>query len=740
MPIENRGSQYNKKNMPRAGAYIARITNYLDPTYMGNLEVSLESGIGSDPETRGETFPVIYCSPFYGVTNVRHEGNDPSNFNDVQKSYGFWMVPPDIGTRVLVMFVDGQPHGYWVGCISDQFQNHMVPGIAASQDVYLTPEQEIKYGTNNLPVGEFLKKTKKERGFNPNREKKPIHPFADRLLTQGLLLDNVRGVTSSSARREVPSSVYGFSTPGPLDPNGRKGEIGYDRKLLTPVSRLGGSQLVMDDGDAGGENELVRIRTRTGHQILLHNTNDLIYVANSKGTAWIELTSNGKIDVFAQDSVSIHSQQDFNFRADRDINMEAGRNINTRAGKNSETNIAGFYNLIIDDYAKIAIRNNKDETIGQSYNLSVLNSYSLYSQVKLAMTSDGKIDILAEDDIRQSTGGDLHFGAAGRSYTSASQIHLNGPAADSALQGELASPPPELPLYSLPNRDASAEWSNGKFYHTEDIISIMQRVPTHEPWDQHESVNPLQFSPQSTDVSLQSRASSGIPDTAPRVKPAAKPAAAAGSCGTEESAVINNPTSRKGITLLRDAAVRLGLTSTDSVNSLLAICAVESIFGRITVESTNYSADGLLVTFPSVLNGDRELAEQYASKPIEIANFVYGPDSPIGKILGNTQPGDGAQYVGRGYIQITGRYNYSKIGKLLRQYGLVSSDTALLDNPRLLEDPKLGAESAVAFLLDRVKVPQTDPAYFEKALSAVGGAAKLKKRKYYACFTARSSG
>ena len=144
MPIQNRGSQYNKRNMPRAGAYIARITNYLDPTYMGNLEVSIENGISSDPETQGETFPVIYCSPFYGVTNVRHEGNDPSNFNDVQKSYGFWMVPPDIGTKVLVMFVEGQPFGYWVGCISDQFQNHMIPGIAASQDVYLTPDQERK--------------------------------------------------------------------------------------------------------------------------------------------------------------------------------------------------------------------------------------------------------------------------------------------------------------------------------------------------------------------------------------------------------------------------------------------------------------------------------------------------------------------------------------------------------------------------------------------------------------------
>jgi uncharacterized protein (DUF2345 family) len=107
----------------------------------------------------------------------------------------------------------------------------------------------------------------------------------------------------------------------------------------TPVytEREGGTQFVMDDGKIsqdektgkrGITDELVRIRTRTGHQILLHNSSDLIYICNSKGTAWMEFTSNGKIDIFAQDSVSIHSENDFNFRADRDINMEAGRNIN----------------------------------------------------------------------------------------------------------------------------------------------------------------------------------------------------------------------------------------------------------------------------------------------------------------------------------------------------------------------------------------------------------------------------
>ena len=51
-------------------------------------------------------------------------------------------------------------------------------------------------------------------------------------------------------------------------------------------------------------------------QILLHNSEDLIYIGNGRGTAWVELTSNGKIDVYAKDSI--------NFRTETDLNIKAG--------------------------------------------------------------------------------------------------------------------------------------------------------------------------------------------------------------------------------------------------------------------------------------------------------------------------------------------------------------------------------------------------------------------------------
>ena len=142
-----------KGKLGSPGPYLAEITNHLDKSYMGAVEVALIKGIPSPIDKQTETFTAHYLSPFAGNTSVRFEGNDSTNFNDVQKSYGMWMVPPDIGTRVLVIFVDGDPNqGYWLGCIQDDFQNHMTPGLAATKQSAITAEQERKYGTSYLPT------------------------------------------------------------------------------------------------------------------------------------------------------------------------------------------------------------------------------------------------------------------------------------------------------------------------------------------------------------------------------------------------------------------------------------------------------------------------------------------------------------------------------------------------------------------------------------------------------------
>ena len=728
-------------NLGSSGPFLAEITNHLDPTYMGGLEVALIKGIANVTDVQGDTFIVKYLSPFAGNTSIRFEGPDQKNFNDVQKSYGFWMVPPDIGTRVMVIFINGDPNqGYWFGCINDTFQNHMIPGIPASRKVHITEEQKRKYGTDNLPAAEFHKSSQTLDNPNINSILKAIHPFTDRLMQQGLLLDTARGVTSSGARREVPSSVFGISTPGPIDSSdgARTGEIGYkNNKIKVPVSRLGGTTFVMDDGDSAGENELVRIRTRTGHQILLHNSQDLIYIANSKGSAWIELTSNGKIDIFAQDSISIHTETDFNFRADRDINLEAGRNIHIKANKNLETNITGYYYLTVDDNAKIAIRGTYDETIGKTVKVNVGEDFNLNVNQNIRISANGVFDVSAESNIRIGTNGNLNFGAVGNIVGSASRVDWNGPAADAPQPADNAETPPDLPLFSLPNRKFNSGWADGNFYKSSDIKSIMQRVPTHEPWPQHENYNPQQFSSQATDVTLADRTKDGVaPNPAAQGQdPANGPEVTPGTCSPEYAKDINASAAQAGIAALKAACEKFGLTSPYAVASLLGIAGGECRW-ELVKEKFNYSADRLLQVFPSVFKGNAELAQQYAGNPNNsLPEFLYGYQTAKGKGLGNTQEGDGGKYIGRGYIQLTGRANYARYGQMVGQ--------DLINNPQLLNTANIAAEVSVKYMLDRCKASPADPGYFEQACKAVGYNTtdiKAKKKGYYECFLGQLQG
>jgi predicted chitinase len=731
MAIETR----QRGRLPSPGPFLAEITNHLDPTYMGALEVSLIKTLQTSVNDQEGTYVVRHLNPFYGVTSARFEGNNSSSFNDVQKSYGMWFVPPDIGTVVMVIFIDGDPNqGYWMGCVADQFQNHMVPGIAASQVSAMTQEQKDRYGTTYVPVAEFLKSTQNLNVPNVEKIAKPVHPFADRLVQQGLLLDTVRGITTSGARREVPSQVFGISTPGPLDtsPGSKTGTVGYENKVQVPVSRLGGSTFVMDDGDMNGQNELIRIRTRTGHQILLHNSQDLIYIGNAKGSAWIELTSSGKLDVFATDSVSIHTETDFNLRADRDFNIEAGRNINMRAIKNMETNIGGYHHLAIDDYSKTSVRNNFDMAIGDTAKITVQSDFHLNAGKDILASAASGMNLIGGSSFKIGSGGVFGVDANGQVIVVGSRVDLNGPAAPAPTAADNAETPPLLNIFTLPNRDVKWGWGPNKFYNTGTIATIMQRVPTHEPWPQHENANPQKFSADATDVTNgPSRAAGGVPDGPNQgiQEPANQPEIQPGTCSPEFAKDINSSSAQAGIAALKAACAKYGLTSPNAIAALLGIAGGECRW-RLVEENFNYSAPRLLQVFPSVFKGDQALAQQYAGNPNNsLPEFLYGSQTAKGRGLGNTQPGDGAKFIGRGYIQLTGRANYTRYGNMIGK--------DLLSNPELLSDPTIAAEVSVKYMLDRVKAPQTDPGYIDKALQAVGFNTpdiKAKKKGYYECF------
>lgn len=66
----------------------------------------------------------------------------------------------------------------------------------------------------------------------------------------------------------------------------------------------------------------------------------------------------------------------------------------------------------------------------------------------------------------------------------------------------------------------------------------------------------------------------------------------------------------------------------------------------------------------------------------------YEPPHPLAATLGNTQPGDGFKFRGRGLIQITGRSNYEQVSHVL------GDQVNLLKNPDLLTTPQYAVKSA----------------------------------------------
>lgn len=97
---------------------------------------------------------------------------------------------------------------------------------------------------------------------------------------------------------------------------------------------------------------------------------------------------------------------------------------------------------------------------------------------------------------------------------------------------------------------------------------------------------------------------------------------------------------------------RFGISTPIRVVHFLAQLYLESACLKLVEENLNYSASGLLKTFPSRF--DAVTANEYARKPQKIANRVYA--NRMGN--GSEASGDGWRYRGRGLIQLTGKSNY----------------------------------------------------------------------------------
>lgn len=126
----------------------------------------------------------------------------------------------------------------------------------------------------------------------------------------------------------------------------------------------------------------------------------------------------------------------------------------------------------------------------------------------------------------------------------------------------------------------------------------------------------------------------------------------------------NNPDYRRWFDSMTIILPKYRITTPERVAGFVAQCAHESNNFRTLEENLNYSAKALYSTFSRYFGPGKRSAAEYARRPEKIANYVYMDEfrSARGR-LGNTQPGDGWRFRGRGLIQLTGRRNYADFGR-----------------------------------------------------------------------------
>ena len=126
---------------------------------------------------------------------------------------------------------------------------------------------------------------------------------------------------------------------------------------------------------------------------------------------------------------------------------------------------------------------------------------------------------------------------------------------------------------------------------------------------------------------------------------------------------------------IADTAAKFNITNNLRLAHFLAQCAHESGNFKAVSENLNYSKDGLMKIFPKYFPGT--LAESYARNPEKIASRVYG--GRMGN--GDETTKEGFKFRGRGYIQLTGKSNYTNFTKFIGEDCVANPDLVATKYP-----------------------------------------------------------
>ncbi len=617
------------------GTYFGITRDTQDAQRRGRIAVFIPSFFdnAAKDDVSANWFNCEWGSPFWGQSYRGTRGKDEKNYTNSQSTYGMWMVPPDPGTYVMVVFGEGNlKFPVIISCLVNNQFNFSVPGFPGG----------VSYGDPavNAPVAE--KNLNADPGKHNPSVPRPMHAdIAEQITQQGLINDPIRGAGSSGGRRESPSRVFGIMTPGDWDPR----EPGEGEGKV----RLAGHQLIMDDKLGS---RLVRLRSGGGNQILMNDDVGTIYCVNSKGEVWWEMDQSGNLNLYAKRGMHVRTQGDFNLRADGSINLEAGGDVNIKAAGDMRADqyVGGAIQEALGAFGIPTLGN------GGRVNITGKQSLQLYGDRNVRMTAGG-------GDIDINAGNSTNITASGVNPLNGAAININtlGPGmvaihSNSVLSLQsygvlslfapavnaggglinlntvppVVTPPiPSLPAFKLPGKplddvddelvpfSRSGAKQGSSAFPTQgkrdglapQIYSIVSKLITAEPWVGHAQSDPLK---RASDPDFLSSIVDNLPPGS-----SGDPANPAPGDVVVTDPKTGNSVVKKGIGYVNDAGEAVG-SAQDQVQE-----AYDQASGQIEGE-INAVKDELKQQFPEY--------EQYQDVFNNVSSLLDGDLSAIGRI------------------------------------------------------------------------------------------------------------
>lgn len=325
-----------------AGLTMGVVVDTDDPLQGGRLRIFCPSL--NDNPTKIQHLPwSTYVSPFSGSINNNqyYRGTEDANAtSDGSIHYGFWAIP-EMGAHVLVGCIDGDPRRrFWIGCMPEHQQTHTL-----FHGRYKWNEGAIEgplTGNNSKmqPLHSHLMRAFDDQPDSPEFRSRG----ADYQATA--ISQDIGQIPNSSMRDSLDQQSEQIIDNNPDTwEHDAMGAQGYDwsgfKKLgnhlasrVFGMSTPGSHAFVMDDRPT---NQRIRIRSTAGHQVLLDDTNERIYISTYDGNSWVEMDVNGNIDMYSATRISMHAEKDINLTAGSTVRLFGREGVHLYSGTDQLT-------------------------------------------------------------------------------------------------------------------------------------------------------------------------------------------------------------------------------------------------------------------------------------------------------------------------------------------------------------------------------------------------------------------